>query len=131
MQRKAVIHLRKHLPRSLAGVASVYNCGNIFVVQRKCPDVEFSDEGEDGNVQRGPDSRNILVVEFAEVLQRPQAIEMFLVLGKQLLHDSRELWMFGGGLAHGALLHQEIVEKLRDQALLVLELSQVGLRSEP
>src|SRR5215470_5958795 len=39
--------------------------------------------------------------------------------------------MSGGGLAHGALLHQKVVEKLRNQALLVLEVRQVGLRSEP
>jgi hypothetical protein len=66
-----------------------------------------------------------------DVWQRPHTIEVFVIQGKQLLHNHCELGMFGGGLAHGAFLHEEVMEKLGDQALLVLELSQVGLKAEP
>src|SRR5215831_18468817 len=100
MQSKAVIHLRQHLPGSLARVARVYDGGNILVVQRKRPDVKLPDQGEHGNIERCPDSRNILVVELAEVLQRPQTNEVFVVLGKELLRNRGELGMLCGRLAH-------------------------------
>jgi hypothetical protein len=68
-----------------------------------------------------------LVVQLPNVLQRPQTVEVLVIFGKQPLRDSRELRVFDVDLAHGALLHEEVVEKLRDQALVVLELHQVAL----
>src|ERR1044072_9705404 len=100
MQSEAMVHLRKEPPDSLARVAGVYEGGNIFVVERKWPDVKLPDQGEHWNIQRRPDPREVLVVQLANVLRRPQIKEVF-VIGKQSLRDSRALGMSGGGLAHG------------------------------